>query len=171
MIKRKKRLLLWLPAVIMMCLIFMFSLQNGDKSSDTSGKVCYAVASVTVDDFSAMQKSQQQIIVEMMQHAVRKTAHFTEYALLGVSFLLPLGGKFKNSLTAPAIAVLLSAAYACTDEIHQLFVAERSGQFTDVMIDTSGALTGVVLVCSTVCLIKHIKKKTIKNAQTGKGDL
>ena len=34
--------------------------------------------------------------------------------------------------------------YACTDEIHQLFVPDRSGQLTDVLIDSIGLTLGLL---------------------------
>ncbi|MBC8059640.1 MAG: VanZ family protein, partial [Clostridiaceae bacterium] len=45
------------------------------------------------------------------------------------------------------LAVGLVFFYACTDEIHQLFVKGRSGRFRDVMIDTSGGATAMLSVC------------------------
>ena len=38
----------------------------------------------------------------------------------------------------------IATAYAVTDEFHQLFVPGRSGQMTDVMIDSGGALVGLL---------------------------
>ena len=35
--------------------------------------------------------------------------------------------------------------YACTDEFHQLFMDGRAGQFKDVLIDTAGGSTGILL--------------------------
>lgn len=39
----------------------------------------------------------------------------------------------------------ISTAYAATDEFHQIFVPGRAGMVTDVMIDSSGALAGILL--------------------------
>ena len=68
---------------------------------------------------------------------LRKLAHVCEYALLG--FLLARGVR------RPAVAVVLAAAYAVTDEVHQTFVEGRHGAPRDVAIDTFGALLGVFL--------------------------
>ena len=68
---------------------------------------------------------------------LRKLAHVYEYALLG--FLL------ARAVRRPAVAVVLAAAYAVTDEIHQTFVEGRHGAPRDVAIDTVGALLGVFL--------------------------
>ena len=35
--------------------------------------------------------------------------------------------------------------YACSDEIHQLFVSGRSGEILDVLIDTTGGFVGTMI--------------------------
>ena len=54
--------------------------------------------------------------------------------LLIISFLKEFG-LTKRSIFISIIVVLL---YACSDEIHQTFVAGRSGEVLDVLIDTIG---------------------------------
>lgn len=49
--------------------------------------------------------------------------------------------------------------YACTDEIHQLFVPGRSGQFRDVMIDSLGAFIGILILSIFLMIINHLKKR------------
>ena len=68
---------------------------------------------------------------------LRKLAHVTEYAVLG--FLL------ARAVRRPAVAVLLAAGYAVTDEVHQTFVEGRHGAPRDVAIDAFGALVGALL--------------------------
>ena len=79
---------------------------------------------------------------------VRKTAHFTEYAILGILFYLNLRhhSSQKQSPKLFALAILFSALYACTDEFHQLFVPGRTGQPFDVLVDTLGATFGCLIV-------------------------
>ena len=43
-------------------------------------------------------------------------------------------------------AWLTASAYAATDEFHQLFVPGRSGQISDVILDSAGAALGVLLM-------------------------
>mgnify|MGYP003309055667 FL=1 len=50
-------------------------------------------------------------------------------------------------------SIIICFIYACTDEIHQLYVVGRTGQFIDVLIDTIGALLG--------CLVFYIGSKII----------
>ncbi len=44
--------------------------------------------------------------------------------------------------------------YACTDEIHQVFIAERSGQIKDEVIDTSGSAIGITGFCHIDKIVK-----------------
>lgn len=66
---------------------------------------------------------------------LRKLAHLVEYAVLGALV-------YRAAGSAPA-AILLSSAYAATDEIHQAFVAGRHGSPLDWLIDTVGVVLGV----------------------------
>ena len=61
---------------------------------------------------------------------LRKGAHMTEYAILGLLLLRALGREL------PALAV--GIAYAITDELHQHFVRGRHASPIDVLIDTVG---------------------------------
>ena len=76
---------------------------------------------------------------------VRKAAHFTEYAVLGVlvSSALDPGARRTRSRILLIGAVL--ALVASLDESIQLFVPGRSGMVTDVLLDCCGAAAGVVL--------------------------
>lgn len=88
---------------------------------------------------------------------VRKTAHFTEYAILGILFYLNLRhhSSQKQSPKLFALAILFSALYACTDEFHQLFVPGRTGQPFDVLVDSFGATFG----CLVVLAVQKIRSR------------
>lgn len=73
---------------------------------------------------------------------LRKLAHFTEFACLGVIL-----GWIMNRKNRPWwIALGLGSLAACVDETIQIFVPERGPAVTDVLIDTSGVLTGILLL-------------------------
>src|SRR6476619_2235997 len=69
---------------------------------------------------------------------LRKGAHMTEYAILGLLLLRAVGRE------VPAFA--LGIAYAITDEIHQHFVRGRHASPIDVLIDTAGVAIGIFLI-------------------------
>ena len=69
---------------------------------------------------------------------LRKCAHLVEYAILG-AFVL-------RAIAHEPLAILLSSAYAATDELHQAFVAGRHASPVDWLIDTVGIVAGVFLL-------------------------
>ena len=72
----------------------------------------------------------------------KKSAHFSVYGVLAVLFwrALPAGQWL------PLWSWLLSVLYACSDELHQSFVANRHPAARDVVIDACGAATALLLV-------------------------
>lgn len=81
--------------------------------------------------------------VALLDHLLRKTAHFTLYFILGFS----LTGCFqRQSRVPPALAALLTdAALAGLDEFHQIFVDGRGPAISDVFLDTCGVAVGCLL--------------------------
>jgi VanZ family protein len=82
---------------------------------------------------------------------VRKTAHITEYAILGIlayRALHPRVRELRHSAVVGSLVVGL--AYAISDEWHQSFVPSRGAAASDVFFDFFGILVGVAL-----CLWHH----------------
>ena len=76
-------------------------------------------------------------------HAItRKTAHFTEYAILG--FLA--ARAFRTKRRWFLISLALVVAYALLDEYHQSFVPSRTASIHDSLIDIAGGLTALLIV-------------------------
>jgi len=71
---------------------------------------------------------------------LRKGAHLTEYAVLGMLLLRAVGSLL------PAFAA--GIAYAVTDEIHQHFVPGRHSSPFDVAFDACGLALGLLLLLS-----------------------
>lgn len=95
--------------------------------------------------------------------AVRKTAHFTEFAVLGAEVFLLVSTfvkKFPNPLRRVPVSAVLSACVAVIDEIIQLFSPGRACRVTDIMIDTAGALTGALVICAVAVTIARIRRRT-----------
>ena len=69
---------------------------------------------------------------------LRKCAHATEYAILAL--------LLYRALSRELPAFLIGFAYAITDELHQAFVPDRTGQAIDVVYDAIGAAVGLVIV-------------------------
>jgi VanZ family protein len=68
---------------------------------------------------------------------LRKGAHVTEYAILGV--------LLYRALAVEALALAIGIAYAATDELHQHFVRGRHSSPIDVGIDAVGVALGMLV--------------------------
>lgn len=146
-IKSLNKRWIWnLVAVIYICIIYGHSLMPADQSSAESGFVLQKLLGL----FDAVGISG----AWLSEHLVRKTAHFMEYAVVGL-LLRPL--LKTNGLLARygvMAAVFFGFLIPFVDETIQLFVEGRAGQISDVWLDISGVLTGYLMAA----LIKKVMK-------------
>jgi VanZ family protein len=82
---------------------------------------------------------------EVTNGMVRKTAHFTEYFILGC---LLFNGFFTGVRPGKTfwLALATGIAYAMSDEIHQKFVPGRTCRLLDVTIDSAGIALGLTVL-------------------------
>ena len=146
-----------------MVLIFWFSSQPADDSRQMSLSAGRIAGHILIADYDEWPRQQQESFAEQIDYIVRKAAHFTEYAILGV--LLMCRGRYytENSCIKRNCKVMFLASgtgvfYAVTDEIHQLFVRGRSCQFTDVLLDSFGVAAGVAAVCLVASITAKMKR-------------
>ena len=86
---------------------------------------------------------------------LRKVAHFSEFCALGMCLTW-----LMSMLNRPALfTVICGFAAACVDETIQAFVPDRNPSPMDVAIDTSGVVTGMILLL----LGYHMYKKETSN--------
>lgn len=139
---RCKRILRFIPMIAVMIVIFIFSMMPADQSDQTSGTLLDIVLSfvrkLKSGDISAE-------LAGSLHHFIRKGAHFTEYAVLGVTVMMAIWKEWKEEKWPLLLPIIISSFYATTDEIHQYFVPGRWGTWTDVIIDTAGAFTGIII--------------------------
>lgn len=140
--KKLSKVLRFIPAIVIMILIFAFSCKQGDESSEQSGRLLMAIVKVV----ESISKSEMSAALLAFLHLfIRKVAHFTEYAALGAAFFYGVGPLLESVKKGIPISIIMAAVYATTDEIHQYFVPGRYGTWTDVLIDSCGALAGIVI--------------------------
>ena len=138
-------------------IIFAMSAQVADESSKTSSTVCEDILRIADKDFEKLSPEKQSERIESLQFAVRKTAHFSAYSLLGI--LAFLAFRSVGIKKYPIFSVGYCLVYAASDEFHQLFVEGRSGELRDVGIDFGGAVTGTAFIYLIILLAKRISKK------------
>ena len=146
----------FIPAILMMYLIYSFSAQDGT----TSGNLSYQVSEIIVETANEAfelnwSAEQEQYYIERIHYPVRKLAHMTEYFLLAVSVSFPLYVYRVRGIWLLLLAGTICVGFACLDEYHQSFVAGRGPSKRDVMIDSIGIAAGVILV-QIICFIGRI---------------
>ena len=140
----RKKTISTLLIVLNLAFIWGNSLMTGEDSGNLSGGILAWINSfLGLDEAGA----------ELLHHLIRKAAHFTEFACLGalLTWNCQLGGE-KHTAILPA---LLGMAAAVVDESIQLFTPDRGPSLTDVWIDTSGVVAGMMLLL----LGYHLMKK------------
>lgn len=156
-------------AIVWMCIIFVFSAQTKEESGAVSESFTYHMVSSTKTFFHLdLSDARVKEIADTIEGLVRKAAHMTEYGILSVLLYIWIGQWEMSFLRRGGTAVGATAVYAATDEIHQLFVAGRSGRFSDVCIDSAGALAGVIVFALLVRIVKHVRARRLKRAQCKK---
>ena len=155
------RLILPTLLIFQMCFIFIMS-SFGHNSSDAQSNL---FVDFIAQNFPHVRHGLENDLISLstLIFLVRKTAHFTEYAILGSLFFLNLRNTPLGLIKHPlATSILFSFLYACTDEIHQIFVPGRSAQFRDVLIDTLGASFGAIITYLIIKLFTKIKAHSHK---------
>lgn len=125
----------WSSILLWMGVIFYLSHQPGGDSSNLSGGILDFIDSF-VPFFNLTEH-------EWIHTLLRKGAHIGAYFILGVLVMFglhttPIAGKRQLF-----IAFLICVLYAISDEIHQLYIPGRSGQLSDVLIDSIGGAAGI----------------------------
>ena len=159
LLKYKDKVLIIL-AIIWMGVIFMFSAQVSDESKSSSNKVTSAVVNTVIRiKKENISEEKRQKIIEDKTFIVRKTAHFTEYFILGLILILYLQTKEKLATKYIILAIIFCVLYATGDEIHQLFVDGRSCKIMDILIDTCGSSLAILGFTSIYKLTTNLKKQ------------
>ncbi len=157
--KNKKIVLRILFAVLLIstfAMIFVFSSQNGDESSNVSQGFIYKIMNLFIKDNQVINS-----IVVLIEPLVRKLAHFSIYALAGIWAIGLLETYNIKDEKRIGIGAMIGFLYACSDEFHQSFIGERSASPLDVVIDTLGFLVGLTVIMLIINIINYYKKNKI----------
>ncbi|MFV0527922.1 MAG: VanZ family protein [Lachnospiraceae bacterium] len=163
------RPLSFLPALLVMYLIFSLSGQQGDVSSNLSYNISYKAvelgSQILKKEFNEEQLS---TYADKIHYYVRKTGHMAEYFILALCVSFPLYVYGLRGLPLLFIAGIICVSFAALDEFHQSFVAGRTAAVKDVLIDSVGIFLGITVVrifCYSILTVfsggkhKQAKKK------------
>ncbi len=154
--------------ITMLCVIFRFSAADATHSSHLSEGVCIRLVREVSAIFPEQFPKEKLVkVAEAIEYPVRKCAHFTEYAVLGITVNLYLWMCYRMEMLSITLSIwnfiiraeIFCALYACSDEFHQYFVPGRSCKFFDVCVDSSGAFFGALLFWGILRLRKQRRER------------
>jgi len=148
--KNKREIIYWGLLIGWMIFIFIMSNQPAKISDSQSIGVLKLFIKLGID--------MDGIFGQLGNFIIRKSAHFLEYMILGL-FGFNVLRLYYPVKQVSIITIVFIFIYACSDEIHQLFVPGREGAIRDVFIDTCGGITSVVIRLTII----FIKSLDIKN--------
>ena len=129
-------------AIIWMGVIFYMSNQPASISSIHSGNTINIISKLpiigNIMDYLTS--------INIGEFIVRKCAHMFSYCILAIFLFMSV---YEDNIKK---AIIITFLYACSDEFHQLFIPGRSGEFRDVMIDSTGGIIGIVF---TTFIVKY----------------
>lgn len=132
--EKKVRTAVWLFPLSVMVLIFFFSAQQAEESSALSGSVVEALYRLCL---AFLPDLTLEAFAEALTWPVRKFAHMGEFTLLYLSFrtAFAFGSSLGPRVKRAFWSLFATGLYACSDEVHQIFVPGRAGRISDVLID------------------------------------
>ena len=91
-------------------------------------------------------------------HFLRKAAHFSEFAALGMTLGWMFGMVSQRKTAKCILPLVCGAAAACIDETIQIFSPGRYSSILDVLLDCSGVFTGYLILLIGFMLISKMAK-------------
>ncbi len=137
--------------------LFVFSSQEADATNAVSYRFCRYAAKLIYTKYEDYDAETQELISQGLNSFIRKTAHFTLYAVMGFLGYLWLHRREHN------LSLIMSCVFlfAALDEFHQLFVPGRTGLVSDVLLDSIGAACGIFAAYLLLCLRYCLRHKEI----------
>ena len=125
----------WFLSLIFTGLIFY----NSSLPASASDEMSYFFVKLVAEINAFLDKP---VSLQMMNHIIRKTAHFLEYFIQALLLCKAFRVTRIESKASHGYILLFSLMTAMFDEYIQLFSPGRSSQVTDIMLDFSGGFTG-----------------------------
>jgi VanZ family protein len=155
------RALSFFLVIIWMISVFNFSAEKGEKSSNTSKGVTKEVVDIITVNNKEISKEEKENLIDKIEPIIRKCAHYTLYLIGGLLIINAVNTYSISDKKKMVCSLMFGIIYASTDELHQYFIPDRSARVTDVLIDSIGVLTGILIFCMLKKLVIFLKKKII----------
>ena len=150
---RKRAVIFGLASAAWIAVLFFFSGQSGEDSGSLSEKLTEFLFGWLIDrGADALQ----------LEHILRKLAHAGIFAVEGFLMTMTLTALFprRKAMTA---AFLICAVLAVANELHELLAPERTCSPTDMLIDSAGALAGLLFAAAVLHVFSSARRRKNPN--------
>lgn len=156
---KKIKVISCIITIAVMALIFFFSSQNSEQSSELSSGLTAKLIEFAGSILRLSEEKEAALTVNL-HGLVRKMAHFTIYTAFGISAVIACKMNFiRKFSTAGFCTAAFAMLYAVSDELHQMFSDGRTPLLKDVLIDTAGVSTGVLIVYGIYRIYEKRRRK------------
>lgn len=149
----KKTIRCLLPAVVICAaalVLWHFSDHNAEQSNTLSRPLAESILS-----FFGVKATQEQI--KTANWIVRKAAHFSLFFCLGFGVAGTLQPVVKRRMVTFFCTVAVGVVLAVSDELHQLFSTGRYSSVWDILLDSFGALCGLLIYFAVSIIFRKRK--------------
>ena len=146
-------------------IIFGFSNQDGEQSGSLSREITEIITK-NIKSLQELEEPQKEKILSKIEHIIRKLAHFSLYTSLGFLTMSLITTYKLTEKQRIILSLCIGLTYAITDEIHQIFIPDRTPKIGDVLIDTSGVIFGILIVILGIKIYQKLHNKKAENCTT-----
>jgi VanZ family protein len=136
-------------------MIFCFSAENAEKSTQTSAGVIEDVLDAVLPEDEVTPE-----LVNKLQFPFRKMAHFGEFFILSLEINLLIITIKKYQIKRVWVQLLIGLAVAIVDELLQLLVG-RGAMVKDVLIDFGGVVSITLIILIIYLIVKKRQGRKI----------
>ena len=151
-----KKIIIWLPAVIIIIMIFILTFQSPEKTGTLSMEAQEAVVS-TVSNVGVERKKLIQCWWYDFNN-FRRLAHIVEYFPFGIAAVIPFRIVYKKK--SVRLSFLVCALVSLIDQSLKGILPTREFDVKDMVLDLIGYAMGILL---TAIRIKICSKRKIRD--------
>lgn len=139
-----KKIVSYLFLIFWLFIIFYLSNQPGSISGEISGSIIFQIL-FKICKILKISTTNLTSFVSVIHEPVREIMHSLEFLILTLLFLNVLK---QNNIKENIIMITLVFCFVCAsfDEIHQLFVPNRTFQYFDILMDMIGSCIPLIII-------------------------
>lgn len=138
--KNKRKTLYWFLVILWMGIIFYLSHQPAIESNDLSKGITQRIINLI-----GIVTKDLEINISGFNHIIRKMSHFAAYFILGALLVKAIRQNKPLNTKWFILSITICVLYAISDEFHQSFIPGRGPSAIDVLIDSAGSATGILI--------------------------